>query len=95
LPGNTGKPSISCTEQLWLVISAKPETQEVEMPIYEYKYLECGSLPEMFLRTLNSQGVQCPVCGSDKLERLLSATHALKTSASVPGTTCCGQDGTL
>jgi len=60
------------------------------MPIHEYKCLECGSLPEILLRTLDSQGVQCPVCGSDKLERLLSAIHALKTGASVPGTTYCG-----
>jgi len=60
------------------------------MPIYKYKCLECGSLPEIFLRTLDSQGVQCPVCGSDKLERLVSAIHALKTGDSVAGTTCCG-----
>lgn len=60
------------------------------MPIHEYTCLECGSLPEIFLRTLDSQGVQCPVCGSDKLETLLSATHALKTGACVAGTTCCG-----
>lgn len=65
------------------------------MPIHEYKCLECGSLPEIFLRTLDSQGVQCPVCGSDKLEKLLSATHALKAGALCGRHDLLWQHGTL
>ncbi len=61
------------------------------MPIYEYRCLECGRNSEIFLRSLNSQNVQCSVCGSRKLERLLSASYTLKTDASTPGTTCCGR----
>jgi putative FmdB family regulatory protein len=61
------------------------------MPIYEYKCQECGRISEIFLRSLNSQDIQCPACGSYKLDRLLSASYALKTDASTHGTTCCGK----
>jgi putative FmdB family regulatory protein len=61
------------------------------MPIYEYRCLECGRISEIFLRSLNSQNVQCPICGSYKLDKLLSASYALRTEASTPGTTCCGR----
>jgi putative FmdB family regulatory protein len=61
------------------------------MPIYEYRCLECGRTSEIFLRSLNSQNVQCPVCGSYKLDRLLSVSYTLKINASTPGTTCCGR----
>jgi putative FmdB family regulatory protein len=61
------------------------------MPIYEYRCLECGGIAEMFLHSLSSQNVQCPACGSYKLEKLLSAGYTLKTDASIPGTTCCGK----
>jgi len=61
------------------------------MPIYEYRCLECGRISEIFLRSLDSQKVQCPVCGSYKLDKLLSASYTLKTDASTPGMTCCGK----
>jgi len=61
------------------------------MPIYEYRCLESGRISEVFPRNLNSQNVQCPVCGSYKLDRLLSASYTLKINASTPGTTCCGR----
>jgi putative FmdB family regulatory protein len=61
------------------------------MPIYEYKCQECGKVSEIFLRSLNSQNAQCPVCGSRKLERLLSASYALRIDTLAPGTTCCGR----
>ena len=61
------------------------------MPIYEYRCLECGGGSEIFLRSLNSQNVQCPACGSYKLEKLLSASYTLKINAPTTGTTCCGR----
>ncbi len=61
------------------------------MPIYEYKCQECGGTSEIFLRSLNSQNLQCPLCGSRKLERILSASYALRTDTPAPGTTCCGR----
>ena len=61
------------------------------MPIYEYRCLECRRISEVFLRSLNSQNVQCPVCGSYKLDRLLSVPYTLKTDTSIHGTTCCGR----
>jgi len=61
------------------------------MPIYEYRCLECGRVSEIFLYNLNSQNVQCPECGSYKLEKLLSVSYTLKTDAPIPGTTCCGR----
>jgi len=61
------------------------------MPIYEYKCQECGRISEIFLRSLNSQNIQCRLCGSRKLERILSASYALRTDNATPGMTCCGR----
>jgi putative FmdB family regulatory protein len=61
------------------------------MPIYEYRCLECGRISEIFIRGVSSQSVQCPACGSYKLDKLLSAPYTLKTGAPTPGTTCCGR----
>ena len=61
------------------------------MPIYEYKCQECGGISEIFIRSLDSQNDQCPVCGSRKLERLLSASYALRTDTPAQGATCCGR----
>ena len=61
------------------------------MPIYEYRCLECGKMSEIFLRSPDSEVAKCPVCGGKNLERLLSVSYAINTSASVPGRTCCGR----
>lgn len=61
------------------------------MPIYEYRCLECGRISEIFLSRLDSQKVQCPVCASYKLDRLISASYTVKTNASTVGETCCGR----
>ena len=60
------------------------------MPIYEYRCLECGKVSEIFLHSFSSENVECPICGSKNLEKLLSASYAIRMSASMPGTTCCG-----
>ncbi len=61
------------------------------MPIYDYKCLECGKVSEIFLRGAKSQVVHCPDCGSDNMEKLISASYMIKMDTSAPGTTCCGR----
>jgi hypothetical protein len=53
--------------------------------------MECGRVSEIFLRSLNSQNIQCPVCGSYKLDRLLSASYTVKIDTPNLGSTCCGR----
>lgn len=60
------------------------------MPIYDFRCRECGRVSEIFLRNA-SQAARCPDCGSDNMERLISASYMIKTDASAPGTTCCGR----
>ncbi|MCK4387726.1 MAG: zinc ribbon domain-containing protein, partial [Dehalococcoidia bacterium] len=61
------------------------------MPIYEYKCLDCGKISEIFLRSSNTETIECPICGSKNLEKLLSASYAIRMDASMPGRTCCGR----
>lgn len=61
------------------------------MPIYEYKCLECGKISEIFLRSPDTENVECPICGSKSLQKLLSASYAIRMDASMPGRTCCGR----
>jgi len=51
------------------------------MPIYEYRCLDCGKISEIFLRSPRSESIECPICGSKNLERLLSASYAIKMGA--------------
>jgi len=62
------------------------------MPIYDYECQDCGEISEIFLhRPTNAESVVCPVCGSQKMGRLLSASYLLKTEERAPGRTCCGR----
>lgn len=61
------------------------------MPIYDYRCNECGRTPEVLVRSPDSESAVCPNCGSEKLERLVSASYLVKTEARAPGTTCCGR----
>jgi len=61
------------------------------MPIYDYKCRECGRVSEIFLRSPDSEDIKCPDCGSNNLERLISASYMIKMNAPMPGTTCCGR----
>jgi len=60
------------------------------MPIYDFKCRECGGISEVLLRTAG-KAVCCPNCGSENMERLISASYMVKTEATAPGTTCCGR----
>ena len=61
------------------------------MPIYDYRCRECGKVSEIFLRSLDSEAAKCPGCGSENLERLISASYMIRMDAPVSGTTCCGR----
>ncbi|MFC1957785.1 hypothetical protein ACFLX0_03115 [Chloroflexota bacterium] len=40
----------------------------------------------------DSRTLDCPSCGSQNLERLISAPSLLKSRANALGTTCCGRE---
>jgi putative FmdB family regulatory protein len=63
------------------------------MPIYDFKCQECGKVSE-FLLSSPSDGKKpaCPGCGSQNLERLISAPRLLKHSSGNSGATCCGRE---
>lgn len=61
------------------------------MPIYDYKCQECGEVSEIFLNSVDgSQSIACPACGSEKMQKLISASYMLQTEARASGRTCCG-----
>ena len=63
------------------------------MPIYDYKCQQCGKINEIFQRTAADKEITCSSCGSDNMEKLLSAPGAILTGSSTPeGTTCCGRE---
>jgi len=64
------------------------------MPIFEYKCLECGKVYEE-INTLSSHDGECPSCGKNKREKLISSTSSLtgKETPNIPdsqGMGCCG-----
>lgn len=44
------------------------------MPLYEYRCADCEQDFELLVR--RDEQPQCPACGTDRLEKLLSATAA-------------------
>jgi len=61
------------------------------MPIYDFKCRECGRTSEVFVRNLDSPVAHCPDCGSEDMEKLISASITMKMSTSTDNTTCCGR----
>ena len=60
------------------------------MPIYDFRCWECGKVSEIFLRSA-AQVARCPDCGSDNMEKLISASYMVKMGNAATGTTCCGR----
>lgn len=65
------------------------------MPIYEIVCSDCNFSGELIVVGQNDL-LQCPQCGSQKINKLMSATSSLtgKTAQQFPGagdTGCCGQ----
>ena len=60
------------------------------MPIFEYACQKCGKLFEKLILGKRSGELVCPDCGSNRVERKLSAfataTGAAKSSAAACGT---------
>jgi len=46
---------------------------------------------ESFFGALRSEIIECPTCGSENLEKLLSVSCTIKMNSSIPGRTCCGK----
>jgi putative FmdB family regulatory protein len=63
------------------------------MPIYEYGCNNCGATSEFLVGIgLKEQTLRCKKCGSPKLEKIISVSHALKTEKRAHGHTCCGRE---
>lgn len=66
----------------------------IDMPIFEYKCLECNKNMDLIVSSSFSD-VKCAYCGSSKLQKLISAHSSMSGTKSnnMPGpndTTCCG-----
>jgi putative FmdB family regulatory protein len=64
------------------------------MPIYEIQCDTCGKTAEVLV-VKQSESLKCPSCGSDRVQRVMSATSSLTGRAPqrFPGpkdTGCCG-----
>jgi putative FmdB family regulatory protein len=55
------------------------------MPIYEFSCCACGEKFEAYcsLSPEGAEGVKCPRCGKDKLERLVSCFSAVTKQGSL------------
>jgi putative FmdB family regulatory protein len=61
------------------------------MPIYDFKCQECGNVSEFLLSSPpDNKKLACQSCGSQNLERLISAPTLLRNVTN-SGTTCCGR----
>lgn len=60
------------------------------MPIYDYKCRDCGSVKEVLVRRLEEQA-RCPECGSEAMEKLVSASYHINMNTAAKGATCCGR----
>ena len=64
------------------------------MPIYEYRCIDCGEVSEVLTGMGSRDEVPpCKHCGSDNVERILSAAFvSVKDGMPRGGKTCCGRD---
>ena len=63
------------------------------MPIYEYRCKACGAASEYLIGLGEDENISCKVCGSTKMERILSVASFLGgTSEHASGRTCCGRE---
>jgi len=60
------------------------------MPIYDFRCRDCGKVSEILVRNAHGHAARCSECGSENMERLISASYMIKMDAPTPGTTCCG-----
>jgi putative FmdB family regulatory protein len=59
------------------------------MPIYEYQCKECGAeFSRLQSMSSTAEGVSCPKCGSDSVERKLSTFASTSSGAAAGGEAC-------
>ena len=58
------------------------------MPLYDYKCDSCGKVTEFRFTTFDGASVACPDCGSDNMEKLLSASYMIKMGTPSSCGTC-------
>jgi putative FmdB family regulatory protein len=61
------------------------------VPIYDFRCRGCGATSELLLPDGDTDKARCPECGSDRVEKLLSAFNTAKSRSGTPGQTCCGR----
>ena len=61
------------------------------MPIYDYKCQQCGKVSEVLVRNTEDPAVKCSHCGSQKMDKLISASYMIKMAAPKSDATCCGR----
>ena len=60
------------------------------MPIYEYRCSECGEKFEKLVRfSASTSEVECPKCGSQKADKLISAFSARTSSIAMASSSAC------
>ena len=63
------------------------------MPIYEYQCKACGAVSEIITNvSAHSDSLTCKQCGSQELDKMLSAASIPTLPARPAGKTCCGRD---
>jgi len=63
------------------------------MPIYDFRCQECGEVSEFLVpSSADGRTLACPSCGSQNLEKLISAPSLLKSRRNTSGATCCGRE---
>lgn len=63
------------------------------MPIYEYQCKACGVVNEIFSNIgSHNDSLVCKSCGSDDLEKKISAASIPTLPQRQAGKTCCGRD---
>ena len=61
------------------------------MPVFEYRCVDCDSSFEALVR--RDQSVSCPSCGSESLDKLISAGVMLRGGRTgEAGLACCGRE---
>jgi len=61
------------------------------MPIYEYRCMECEEKFEKLVRlSTSTSDIECPKCGEQKAEKLISTFCARMSSATVASASACG-----
>jgi putative FmdB family regulatory protein len=82
-------------EYLWAIkYSPWGKPLEEPMPIYEFECRECGKAFEKLVRiSSEATEVQCPACGSQKLEEKISSFAAVSNGSTSKAANCAPTGG--